>query len=210
MNRYAFLLLPLFTLAGCLRQGNPHSPKTPVNASQAAPMASPRQAAEPGQDAAAAPAERALVRYSLSEAAVQLEHDYAGRIEPDVAQTLTLRFRHGYRSGLMLVELYAHDGLELYNAEAPRELQLDAAQPLILPIELTAPSAGEYYLSIFATVELANGEVARRIFGLDLKAGDESEIASQARQSPKTERVEETASGERIVVMPLQEVPSSP
>ena len=210
MNRYAFLLLTLFTLAGCLRQGNPHSPKTPVNASQAAPMASPRQAAEPGQDAPAAPAEGA-VHYSLSEAAVQLEHDYPGRIEPDVAQTLTLRFRHDYRSsGLMRVELYAHDGLELYNAEAPRELQLDAAQPLILPIELTAPAAGEYYLSIFATVELANGEVARRIFGLDLKAGDESEIASQARRSPKTERVEETASGERIVVMPLQEVPSSP
>ena len=209
MNRYAFLLLPLFTLAGCLRQDNPHSPETPVNASPAAPMASPRQAAEPGRDAAAAPAEGA-VRYSTSEAAVQLEHDYAGRIEPDVAQTLTLRFRHGYRSGLMRVELYAHDGLELYNAEAPRELQLDAAQPLILPIELTAPSAGEYYLSIFATVELANGEVARRIFGLDLKAGDESEIASWALRSPKTERVEETASGERIVVMPLQEVPSSP
>lgn len=209
MNRYAFLLLPLFTLAGCLKQGNPHSPETPVNASQAAPMASPRQAAEPGRDADAAPAEGAA-HYSMSEAAVRLEHDYEGRIEPDVAQTLTLRFRHAYRSGLMRVEFYAHDGLELYNAEALRELQLDAAQPLILPVELTAPAAGEYYLSIFTTVELADGEVARRIFGLDLKAGDESEIASQARRSPKTDRVEETASGERIVVMPLQEVPSSP
>lgn len=206
MNRYAFVLLPLFTLAGCLKQGNPPRPETPVNASQAAP--SPRQA-EPGRDAAAAPPESA-VHYSLSEAAVQLEHDYEGRIEPDVAQTLTLRFRHAYRSGLMRVELYAHDGLELYNAEAPRELPLDAEQPLIVPVELTAPAAGEYYLSIFTTVELADGEVAKRIFGLDLKAGDEAEIASQARRSPKTDRVEETASGERIVVMPLQEVPSSP
>ena len=57
-----------------------------------------------------------------------------------------------------------------------------------------------YYLSIFATVESADGEVAHRIFGLDLKAGDESEIASQARRSSKTDRVEETPSGELLRV----------
>ena len=143
-------------------------------------------------------------------AAVQLEHDYDGRMQPDVTETLTLRFRHGYTSGWMQVEFYAHDGLELYNAEAPRALPLDAAQPLSVPIQLTAPSAGEYHLSIFATVELADGEAAHRIFGLDLKAGDESEIASQARRSSKTDRVEETPSGELITVMQAEETISSP
>ena len=143
-------------------------------------------------------------------AAVQLEHDYDGRMQPDVTETLTLRFRHGYTSGWMQVEFYAHDGLELYNAEVPRALPLDAAQPLSVPIQLTAPSAGEYYLSIFATVESADGEVAHRIFGLDLHAGDESEIASQARRSLKTQWVEETPSGELIIVMPVEETISSP
>ena len=143
-------------------------------------------------------------------AAVQLEHDYDGHMQPDVTETLTLRFRHGYTSGWMQVEFYAHDGLELYNAEVPRALPLDAAQPLSVPIQLTAPSAGQYYLSIFANVELPDGEVAHRIFGLDLKAGDESEIASQARRSSKTDRVEETPSGELIIVMPVEETISSP
>ena len=110
----------------------------------------------------------------------------------------------------MRVAFYAHDGLELYNAEAPRVFQLDAAQPLTLPIELSAPSAGAYYLSIFATVESADGEVAQRIFGLDLKAGDDREIASQTRRSQKADSVQETASGERIIVMPAQETISSP
>ena len=142
---------------------------------------------------------------------MQIEHDYDDRMQPDVAETLTLRFRHGYTSGWMQVEFYAHDGLELYNAELPRALPLDAAQPLSVPIQLTAPSAGEYYLSIFASVESADGEVAQRIFGLDIKAGDESEIASQARRSSKTQRVQETPSGELIIVMQAEEeIISSP
>lgn len=184
MNRYALLLLPPLALAGCLKQDNP-----------------------PQDQQGAASAQQATIHYSGSEAAVQFEHDYAGPIEPDVTQTLTLRFRHGYTSGLMRVEFYAHDGLEIYNAEAPRVLQLNAAQPLILPIELTAPAAGEYYLSIFTTVESADGEVAKRIFGLDLKAGDDGEMA---RRAPKIERAQEAANGERIVVMPAQETVSSP
>ena len=204
MNRYAILFLSLFTLAGHSGQGNAH----PANTSQ---LASARQAAEPDRDDATVPAEqRPVIRYSQSEAAVQLEHDYDGRMQPDVTETLTLRFRHGYTSGWMQVEFYAHDGLELYNAELPRALPLDAAQPLSVPIRLAAPSAGEYYLSIFATVELADGEAAHRIFGLDLKAGDESEIASQARRSSKTDRVQETPSGELIIVMPVEETISSP
>ena len=149
--------------------------------------------------------------YSTPEAAVRLEHDYDGRMEPDVAETLTLRFRHDYTAGSMRVMFYAHDGLELYNAEAPRALPLDAVQPLTLPIQLTAPSAGKYTLSIFATVESADGEEgAHRLFGLDIRAGDESEIASQARRSSKTQWVQETPSGERIIVMPAEETISSP
>ena len=200
MNRYAILFLFLFTLAGHSGQGNAQ----PANTSQ---LASARQAAEPDRDDATVPAERRpAIRYSQLEAAVQLEHDYDGRMQPDVTETLTLRFRHGYTSGWMQVEFYAHDGLELYNAEVPRALPLDAAQPLSVPIRLTAPSAGEYYLSIFATVESADGEeVGHRIFGLDLRAGDESETASQARRSSKTERVEETPSGELIIVMQAEE-----
>ena len=208
MNRYAILFLSLFTLAGHSGPGNAH----PANTSQ---LASARQAAEPDRDdatAATVPAEqRPSIRYSKLEAAVQLEHDYDGRMQPDVTETLTLRFRHGYTSGWMQLEFYAHDGLELYNAELPRALPLDAAQPLSVPIQLTAPSAGEHYLSIFATVQSADGEeVGHRIFGLDLKAGDESEIASQARRSSKTDRVEETPSGELIIVMPVEETSSSP
>ena len=194
MNRYAplpVLFLSLFALAGHSKQSNAHD-----------------------LDAAAAgtvPTEqRPVIRYSGSEAAVQFEHDYDGRMTPDVAETLTLRFRHAYTTGSMRVEFYAHDGLELYNTGAPHTLPLDAAQPLSVPIQLTAPSAGEYYLSIFATVELADGEAAHRIFGLDLKAGDESEIASQARRSSKTQRVQETPSGELIIVMPAEETSSSP
>ena len=188
MSRYslAFLLLPLFALAGCLKPGSPDSREAPASTPQAAS------------------------HYSMSEAAVQLEHDYDGRIEPDVAETLTLRFRHGYTAGLMRVAFYAHDGLELYNAEAPRVLRLDAAQPLRLPVQLMAPSAGVYYLSIFATVETAGGEVAKRIFGLDLKAGDEREAAHRPRQSRQLDRVEETPGGERIIVMPAQETVASP
>ena len=204
MNRYAILFLSLFTLAGHSGPGSAHPANTPQ-------LASARQAAEPYRDDATVPAEqRPVIRYGKLEAAVQLEHDYDGRMQPDVTETLTLRFRHGYTSGWMQVEFYAHDGLELYNAEAPRALPLDAAQPLSVPIQLTALSAGEYYLSIFATVESADGEVAHRIFGLDLKAGDESEIASQARRSSKTDRVEETPSGELIIVMPVEETISSP
>ena len=170
MNRYLWLFLPLFALAGCAQPGHAN----PANA------------------------------------AVQLEHDYGGRMQPDVAQTLTLRFRHGYTAGVMRVAFYAHDGLELYNAEALRSLPLDAAQPLSVPIRLTAPSAGQYYLSIFATVELPDGEVAHRIFGLDLHAGDEWEIADQARRASKTRRVQEAPSGELIIVMPAQETIASP
>lgn len=181
--RYALLLLPPFVLAGCLKQDNPQ-----------------------GQEAAASAAQP-TIHYRVAEATVQLEHDYQGRIEPDVTETVTLRFRHGYTSGLMRVEFYAHDGLEIYNAEAPRVLPLNAAQPLILPIELTAPAAGEYYLSIFTTVESADGEVSKRIFGLDLKAGDDGEVA---RKAPKIDRVQDTASGEGIVVMPAQETIASP
>ena len=206
MNRHAILFLSLFTLAGHSGPGSAH----PASTLQ---LASARQAAEPDRDDATVPAEqRPSIRYSQLEAAVQLEHDYDGRMQPDVTETLTLRFRHGYTSGWMQVEFYAHDGLELYNAEAPRVLPLDAAQPLSVPIRLTAPSAGEYYLSIFATVESADGEeVGHRIFGLDLRAGDESEIASQARRSSKTERVEETPSGELITVMQAEEeIISSP
>ena len=207
MNRYAILFLSLFALAGHSGPGNAQ----PANTSQ---LASARQAVEPDRDdatAATVPAEqRPSIRYSQLEAAVQLEHDYDGRMQPDVTETLTLRFRHGYTSGWMQVEFYAHDGLELYNAEAPRALPLDAAQPLSVPIQLTAPSAGEYYLSIFATVESADGESAHRIFGLDLKVGDESEIASQARRSSKTQWVEETPSGELITVMQAEETISSP
>ena len=205
MNRYAILFLSLFTLAGHSGQGS----ADPANTSQ---LAGARQATEPDRDDATVPAEqRPAIRYNKLEAAVQLEHDYDGRMQPDVTETLTLRFRHGYTNGWMQVEFYAHDGLELYNAEVPRALPLDAAQPLSVPIQLTAPSAGEYYLSIFANVELADGEVAHRIFGLDLKVGDESEIASQARRSSKTQRVRETPSDELIIVMPAEEeIISSP
>ena len=170
MNRYLWLFLSLFALAGYAQPGHAN----PANA------------------------------------AVQLEHDYEGRMPPDVAQTLTLRFRHGYTAGVMRVAFYAHDGLELYNAEALRSLPLDAAQPLSVPIQLTAPSAGQYYLSIFATVELPDGEVAHRIFGLDLHAGDESEMVSQARRASKIQRVQETPSGELIIVMQAEETISSP
>ena len=204
MNRYAILFLSFFILAGHSGPGSAH----PANTSQ---LASARQAAEPDRDDATVSAEqRPSIRYGKLEAAVQLEHDYDGRMQPDVTETLTLRFRHGYTSGWMQVEFYAHDGLELYNAEVPRALPLDAAQPLSVPIQLTAPSAGQYYLSIFATVELPDGEAAHRIFGLDLKAGDESEIASQARRSSKTQWMEETPSGELIIVMPVEETISSP
>ena len=195
MNRYAplpVLFLSLFALAGHSKQSNAHD----LDAATAGTVPT---------------EQRPVIRYSGSEAAVQLEHDYDGRMQPDVTETLTLRFRHGYTSGWMQVEFYAHDGLELYNAEVPRALPLDAAQPLSVPIQLTAPSAGEYYLSIFATVELADGEAAQRIFGLDIKAGDESEIASQARRSSKTDRLQETPSGELIIVMPAEEeIISSP
>ena len=187
MSRYShvLLLLPLFVLVGCLKPGRPDSREAPAGAPQPA------------------------IHYGLSEAAVQLEHDYDGRIEPDVVETLTLRFRHGYTAGLMRVEFYAHDGLEIYNAEVPRVLQLDAAQPLQLPVQLAAPSAGVYYLSIFATVEAASGEVSKRIFGLDLKAGDDLETVRQPHRSPYRDRVEETPSGERIIVMPAQETVAS-
>lgn len=195
MNRYAplpVLFLSLFALAGHSKQSNAHD-----------------------LDAAAAgtvPTEqRPVIRYSGSEAAVQLEHDYDGRMTPDVAETLTLRFRHAYTTGSMRVAFYAHDGLELYNTGAPHTLPLDAAQPLNLSIQLTAPSAGEYYLSIFTTVESTDGEeVAHRIFGLDLKAGNESEITSRVSRSSKIGRVQETPSGELIIVMPAEETSSSP
>ena len=111
MNRYAILFLSLFTLAGHSGPGSAHS----ANTSQ---LASARQPAEPDRDdatAATVPAEQwPVIRYSQLEAAVQLEHDYDGRMQPDVTETLTLRFRHGYTSGWMQVEFYAHDGLELY------------------------------------------------------------------------------------------------
>ena len=204
MNRYPWLFLFLFALAGYAQPGHAHSRTVPADTPQAV---------EPGPDAPAAtvPERRPVISYSSSEAAVQLEHDYGGRMQPDVAQMLTLRFRHGYTAGVMRVAFYAHDGLELYNAEAPRTLPLDAAQPLSVPIRLTAPSAGEYYLSIFATVESSDGEeVGHRIFGLDLRAGDESEIAGQARRASKTRQMQETPSGELIIVMPAQETISSP
>ena len=205
MNRYAILFLSLLAFAGYSRQSNAHPASTPQ-------MAGARQAAEPDAAAATVPAEhRSAIRYSMSEADVQLEHDYDGHMQPDVAETLTLRFRHGYTSGSMWVTFYAHDDLELYNTEGPRALPLDAAQPLSVPIQLTAPSMGEYYLSIFATVQSADGEeIAHRIFGLDLKAGDESEIASQVRRSSAIERVQETPGGELIIVMPAEETISSP
>ena len=204
MNRYLWLFLSLLALAGYAQPGGAHSRAAPAHTAPAA---------EPGPDTVAAtvPERRSVIRYSTSEAAVQLEHDYRGRMQPDVAETLTLRFRHGYTAGVMRVAFYAHDGLELYNAEAPRALPLDAAQPLSVPIRLTAPSAGEYYLSIFATVESADGEeVAHRIFGLDLQAGDESEIAGRVSRSSKSGRVQETPSGELIIVMPAQETIASP
>ena len=213
MNRYLWLFLFLFALAGYAQPGHAHSRAVPADTPQATPMTGAGQAVEPGPDAPAAtvPERRPVISYSTSEAAVQLEHDYGGRMQPDVAETLNLRFRHGYTAGVMRVAFYAHDGLELYNAEAPRVLPLDAAQPLSVPIRLTAPSAGQYYLSIFASVESADGEeVGHRIFGLDLRAGDESEIASQARRASKTRRVQETPSGELIIVMPAQETISSP
>ena len=213
MNRYPWLFLFLFALTGYAQPGHAHSRAVPADTPQATPMSGAGQALEPGPNAPAGtvPERRPVISYSSSEAAVQLEHDYGGRMQPDVAQMLTLRFRHGYTDGVMRVAFYAHDGLELYNAEAPRALPLDAAQPLSVPIRLTAPSAGEYYLSIFATVESADGEeVAHRIFGLDLRAGDESEIAGQARRASKTRRVQETPSGELIIVMPAQETISSP
>ena len=222
MNRYLWLFLSLFALAGYTQPGHAHSRAAPAHTAQAAQAKSPSTrakrswaapahttqaaqlagagpAAEPGPHAPAAtvPERRPVISYSTSEAAVQLEHDYQGCMQPDVAQTLTLRFRHGYTAGVMRVAFYAHDGLELYNAKALRSLPLDAAQPLSMPIRLTAPSAGQYYLSIFATVELPDGEVAHRIFGLDLHAGDESEIADQARRASKTRRVRETPGSER-------------
>ena len=209
MNRYLWLFL--FALAGYAQPGHAHSRAVPADTPQAATGAGPAVESGPHAPAATVPERRPVISYSTSEAAVQLEHDYGGRMQPDVAETLTLRFRHGYTAGVMRVAFYAHDGLELYNAEAPRALPLDAAQPLSVPIRLTAPSAGEYYLSIFATVESADGEeVGHRIFGLDLRAGDESEIASQARRASKTRRVQETPSGELIIVMPAQETISSP
>ena len=210
MNRYPWLFLFLFALAGYAQPGHAHSRAVPADIPQATPMSGAGPAVEPGPEAPAAE-RRPVIRYSSSEAAVQLEHDYGGRMQPDVAQMLTLRFRHGYTAGVMRVAFYAHDGLELYNAEAPRALPLDAAQPLSVPIRLTAPSAGEYYLSIFATVESADGkELGHRIFGLDLRAGDESEIAGQARRASKTRQAQETPSGELIIVMPAQETISSP
>ena len=213
MNRYLRLFLFLFALAGYTQPCHAHSRAAPTHTAQAAQVAGAGPAAEPGPHAPAAtvPERRPVISYSTSEAAVQLKHDYEGRMQPDVAQTLTLRFRHGYTAGVMRVAFYAHDGLELYNAEAPRALPLDAAQPLSVPIRLTAPSAGQYYLSIFASVESADGEeLGHRIFGLDLRAGDESEIADQARRASKTQRVQETPSGELIIVMPAQETISSP
>ena len=212
MNRYLWLFLFLFGLSGYAQPGHAHSRAVPAHTPQATPMTGAEPAVEPGPHAPAATVpERPVISYSSSEAAVQLEHDYGGRMQPDVAQTLNLRFRHGYTAGVMRVAFYAHDGLELYNAEALRVLSLDAAQPLSVPIQLTAPSAGQYYLSIFASVESADGEeVAHRIFGLDLRAGDESEIADQARRASKTRRVQETPSGELIIVMPAQETISSP
>ena len=212
MNRYLGLFLSLFTLAGYAQPGHAHSRAAPAHTAQAAQVAGAGPAAEPGPHAPAAtvPERRPAISYSTSEAAVQLEHDYGGRMQPDVAQTLTLRFRHGYTAGVMRVAFYAHDGLELYNAKALRSLPLDAAQPLSVPIQLTAPSAGQYYLSIFATVELPHGEVAHRIFGLDLHAGDELEIADQARRASKTRRVRATPSGELIIVMPAQQTIALP
>ena len=213
MNRYLGLFLSLFILAGYEQPGHAHS-RAPAHTAQAAQGAGAGPAAEPGPHAPAATVSerRPVISYSTSEAAVQLEHDYEGRVQPDVAQTLTLRFRHGYTAGVMRVAFYAHDGLELYNAKALRSLPLDAAQPLSVPIQLTAPSAGQYYLSIFATVELPDGEeIGHRIFGLDLKAGDELEIASQVRRSSAIERVQEIPSGELIIVMPAEEeIISSP
>ena len=212
MNRYLWLFLSLFALASYAQPGHAHSRAVPAHTAQAAPMAGAGPADAPGPDAPAAtvPERRPVISYSTSEATVQLEHDYKGRMQPDVAQVLTLRFRHGYTAGVMRVAFYAHDGLELYNAEALHSLPLDAAQPLSLPIQLTAPSAGQYYLSIFVTVELPDGEVAHRIFGLDLHAGDESEIADQARRASKTRRAQKTPSGELITVMPAQETIASP
>ena len=185
MNRYLWLFLSLFALAGYAQPGHAYSRAAPAHTAQAAPMAGAGPADAPGPDAPATtvPERRPVISYSTSEAEVQLEHDYEGRMQPDVAQTLTLRFRHGYTAGVMRVAFYAHDGLELYNAEALHSLPLDAAQPLSVPIRLTAPSVGQYYLSIFTTVELPDGEVAHRIFGLDLHVGDESEIADQARRA---------------------------
>ena len=205
MNRYLWLFLSLFALASYAQPGHAHSRAAPAHTLPATQMVGAGQA-----PAATVPERRPVISYSTSEATVQLEHEYKGRMQPDVAQVLTLRFRHGYTAGVMRVAFYAHDGLELYNAEALHSLPLDAAQPLSLPIQLTAPSAGQYYLSIFVTVELPDGEVAHRIFGLDLHAGDESEIADQARRASKTRRARETPSGELITVMPAQETIASP
>lgn len=112
-------------------------------------------------------------------AAIDLSYDYDGQTTIGVAETITLTINHMYSRGYLTAALMPDYGLTVLSdvSQAPHSLQ--SGEPITLPVQLTAKTAGTYSLGVEIVYESEQGHQSRRVVSLPLFVGTQASKAQQ-------------------------------
>lgn len=139
------------------------------------------------------------VKYLKPGAAVEFKHNFKGPLGIGEEQTVDLSFRVPHSSGQLKIKLRADSGLSTEPAAAEHLFNLEDGQDFTLQQTLSAAVAGKYYLSLFAEVMDPQGQVKSRVFAIAVQVGDQPDKGDNKKP------VIESSSGDRLIIMPVQE-----
>jgi len=137
--------------------------------------------------------------YQKPGAAVTFTHTYKGHTELGVTDTFQVVMSERYESGTMSVSIRADEGLDVSADTLQAEFPMENSDNQVIDISVSAQASGKYYVNLLATVDDGTGQTMRRNYAIAIIVGDAS-----AKPSPAS-GIEETESGEKIIIMPAQE-----
>lgn len=139
-------------------------------------------------------------RESKPGAAIDLISSSIVSINPNELTQIKLLFDVKEPSGILSLEFFAGEGLDLLDTKMVQQINLPVSSPIELPIKMRAIVDGRYYLNIHANI--ANGDSpSMRNLAVIVQVGAEV-------KAEKSIQLKQT-SGEKVISLPAQETISN-
>jgi len=149
-------------------------------------------------------AKSAYTGYQKPSAAINFSHDFDGRGELGVTETINLRVDDAYPGGTMAFDVVTDNNLQVFeNALLSETVSLDGETPRDYKIVFQPISEGIHNISIVAKVQTAQGQSMRQSFGITVYVG---EAYKPVKQSSHTgQNTQDLTVSDGLVIMEAEE-----